>query len=103
MTAAFSAIYKDIDKLRVVLKSLHGNATKLTEQWVVTLGKYALRGGSKSALPIPALGFHQLDGPASGRYEGTGIGPYMTEELTQLSDATVTVTTQADYGAADRV
>jgi signal transduction histidine kinase len=115
--AAFPPIYTDPDKLRMVLKSLIGNAIKFTEQGTVTVGASIDSDAegiqiwvADTGIGIPAESldiifepFHQLDGSATRSYEGTGLGLYMAKRLTELLGGAVTLESQVGHGSTFQV
>ena len=117
VASAFPPIYTDPDKLRIVLKSLIGNAIKFTEQGRVTVGASVdidaegiqiQVADTGIGIPAESLGiifepFHQLDGSATRSYEGTGLGLYMAKRLTELLGGAVTVESQVGSGSTFRV
>ena len=103
--------YFDADLLATVLGNLLSNALKFTpvggKVLVTAAGDEAdvhIRvrdtgpGIPADKLPHVFDRFYQVDGSATRRHEGTGIGLSLAKELVELHGGTIGVTSEADFG-----
>ena len=103
--------YFDADLLATVLGNLLSNALKFTPEGGKVLATAAgdeadvhIRvrdtgpGIPADKLPHVFDRFYQVDGSATRRHEGTGIGLSLAKELVELHGGAISVTSEADFG-----
>ena len=106
-----SEIYVDSDKSEKIFSNLISNALKFTSSG----GKVQVKtkeeedhvevsvndrgiGIAQEELPHIFDRFHQVDGSASRKYEGTGLGLFMVKEFVELHHGSIEVTSELGQG-----
>ncbi len=101
----------DEQRLRQMLLNLLSNAVKFTDQGQVTLTVQSVGGMVQFEVADTGIGiaddqrgqlfkpFTQLDSDLNRRYDGTGLGLALTQQLAQLHGGYVTVESEKDHGS----
>ncbi|MCA9904484.1 MAG: GAF domain-containing protein, partial [Anaerolineae bacterium] len=109
-------VYADVIRLRQIITNLVSNAVKFTEQGSVTVAFGAADnfsayvevrdtgiGMKKEDLEVIFQQFQQVDGSATRRAGGTGLGLTITRHLVDLHEGMVTVDSEQGVGSTFRV
>ncbi len=110
-------IYSDRQKINQILQNLVGNAVKFTEKGLVEIklnfdeikGNYSIAvhdtgiGIDKKDIPKIFDEFKQVEGSASRRYEGTGLGLGIVSRLVRILEGEIQVESQPGKGSTFRV
>jgi len=107
----FPLIYADEARLRQILGNLLGNALKFTDSGTITISashdeEWACICIEDSGLGIPPENlenifnaFEQVDGTIQRKYEGAGLGLYITRQLIELHGGKIWITSQLGKGS----
>jgi len=107
----FPPIYADEARLRQILGNLLGNALKFTDSGTITIsashdGEFARICIEDSGLGIAPENlenifhaFEQVDGTIQRKYEGSGLGLYITRQLIELHGGNIWITSQLGKGS----
>ncbi|HVI40382.1 MAG TPA: ATP-binding protein, partial [Anaerovoracaceae bacterium] len=106
----FPLIFADEARMRQILNNLLGNALKFTESGVITIS--ASHDGEWARICIEDSGsgispedlnnifnaFEQVDGTVQRKYEGAGLGLYITRQLVELLGGKIWITSEPGKG-----
>lgn len=107
----FPLVVSDRDKLKQVLGHLLENAVKFTEQGKIILRAQCLQGGVKISVEDTGIGidpahaeiifdgFRQVDDEDNRRYDGMGLGLYLSQQWLDRLGATICVESNPGAGA----
>lgn len=113
--ADLPALRSDPTKLKVVVKNLVSNALKFTPRGTVTVRGRADTQGMEISVEDTGIGieeeqlgvifeaFQQVDGSASRRHGGAGLGLYIVRRLVELLGGSITVESEPGRGSTFRV
>lgn len=113
--ADLPALRSDPMKLKVVVKNLVSNALKFTPTGTVTVRGRTDAQGTEIAVEDTGIGieeqqlgvifeaFQQVDGSASRRHGGAGLGLYIVRRLVELLGGSITVESEPGRGSTFRV
>lgn len=107
----FPLVVSDRDKLKQVLGHLLDNAVKFTERGKIVLHAQVLEGGVEICVEDTGIGidpahaeiifdgFRQVDDEDNRRYDGMGLGLYLSQQWLDRLDATIRVEKNPGGGA----
>ncbi len=105
----------DLRKLKVIVKSLIGNAVKFTQNGSVSVVVRSQQGGIEISVVKTGIGipsdelarifepFQQVDNSANGLLKGSGLGLNIVKRFVTLLGGTVTVESEVGHGTTFRI
>jgi PAS domain S-box-containing protein len=113
--AGLAPIRTDLEKLKVVLRNLIGNAVKFTPQGSITVKASSKNKGVEVSVTDTGIGippealtvvfepFRQVDNSEARQYGGAGLGLHIVKRLLELLGGNIAVESEVGRGSTFRV